>query len=497
MRARSPHEIIGVPRGASPEQIRRAYLLKVKEVHPDKFDQVRQRVQWEAANEQIKELNEAYAALKEGDGAAGHAGGPRSAGQAAPRPRPPDWDLKLGRLKAGMAWFANLPKSLQDRILERTTGAEKNQYAIPIGGIGWNYFFLLVLLAWLYVALDFGRMSYHWGADDATFMLGGTLVCASLQAWNICRLVKWHRSSLRPTLIITPLYVIRTSLDRVWYWPIWTLTAVRATHNYTNSSYTGTSLNMEFGDDKQSCTIRPQEAYASLVAMLNVFGRRVDAAKAQDDVRYFFEQDDFREFDPEKSPPRESAHRSTLVICAATLLVYSGAYLLAISANRDKPENTYARPTSGHPSPRRPYVPPPSVVAAPTYPEFALPEDGAMRVYSAQERLAPFQIMAPYGSHCLAKLVDASTSQPVLTVFVRAGSTTKVHVPLGTYTLKFAQGDKWYGDTHLFGPSTGYGKADTRMTFSLEGDRYQGHSVVLQKAVGGNLRTEAIPAGEF
>jgi len=514
MSTKSPYEILGVPRDATPDQIRRAYLLKVKEIHPDNFDQVKERARWEQANEQLKELNEAYSILKYQDARANHDSGATTGAPPPRRQRSPNWDIKLGKLKAGMVWFASLPKSIQDRILERTTGTEKNQYSIPLAGIGKNYFYLVLLLAWFFFVLNFGQLSYRWGEDDQGFMFIGSLICATMQAWNICHIVKWHKTSLRPYLIITPLYVIRTGLDRIRYWPIWSVTAVRATHNYTNSAYTGTDLEMEFGEDKQSFTIRPQETYAHLCAMMNVFGRRVDAAKAQEDVRYFHDEDDFREIDPDKPPEKpEGFFLRNSTIWVITVLVYVLAYAAADGINREKPERAPRKASSSSRSPARAYVPPAPaytpppapvytpppapVVVQPTYPEYALPENGWSQLYVSERQVARFKVSAPEGSHYWVKLVDASTSAPAITMFVRGGTNAEVKVPLGNYVVKYASGKTWYGTTYLFGPDTAYGKADQTMRFWVEGNIVHGHSMTLYKVRNGNLRTESIPASEF
>lgn len=495
MSTKSPYEILDIPRDATPDQIRRAYLQKVKEIHPDNFDQVKQRARWEKANEQLKELNEAYSTLKNQES---HGAGATTEAPPPRRQRSPDWDIKLGKLKAGMAWFATLPKSIQDRILERTTGTEKNQYSIPLASIGKNYFFLVVLLAWFFVLIYCGQDPYRWHANGQEVLPVGTIICAVLQAWNLCYLFRWHKSVLRPHLIITPLYVIRTGFEQIWYWPIWSVTAVRATHNYTNSAYTSTDLEMKFGQDKQSFTIRPQETYAHLCAMMNIFGRRVDAAKVQDDVRYFHDQDDFREIDPDKPPEKpKGLFLRDSTIWVITVLVYLLAYAAADGINREKPERAPRRVSDNSRSPVRTYRAEAPAAVQPTYRECALPDNGATWVYGNQLKVAPFEISAPFGASCIAKLVDANTSRPVLSVFVRAGSTVTIDVPLGNYVLKYAMGDKWYGETHLFGPSTSYGKANTTLSFGVEANRYTGHSVRLQKSAGGNLRTSSLSPDEF
>ena len=506
MSTKSPYEILGVRRDATPDQIRRAYLQKVKEIHPDNFDQVKERARWEQANEQLKALNEAYSILKNQDTRAHHDSGAASAAPPPRRQRSPDWDIKLGKLKAGMAWFASLPKSIQDRILERTTGKESNQFAIEQGGIGWNYFFVLLLSAWFIVLYNFAQTTINWSADDQKLMFIGTLACALLQGWNLYHISKWRLSPLRPHLIITPLYVIKTSAEQVWFWPIWSVTSVRATHNYTNSTYTGTDVYMEFGSDHQSFKISPQAAYAQLCAMMDIFGRRVNAAKAQDDLRYFYAEDDFREIDPE-APPVEppTPTRRILKVMGLTTAVYFAFYLGVLLFNHQSTRETVTMPSSRYEAPARPYVapapvytpPPAPVVVLPSYPEYALPENSWSQIYTSERQVARFKVSAPEGTHYWVKLVDATTSAPAIAMFVRGGTTAEVKVPVGTYVIKYASGKNWYGTTYLFGPDTAYGKADQTMRFWIEGNIVHGHSMTLYKVLNGNLRTQSISASEF
>lgn len=126
-----------------------------------------------------------------------------------------------------------------------------------------------------------------------------------------------------------------------------------------------------------------------------------------------------------------------------------------------------------------------------------MPINGAVRTHTNSRRLAPLEIRASSDSHYLVKLVDNYNKTPVMTIFVRAGQTAKVDVPAGTFELRYAAGNTWYGYTHLFGPNTGYSKADTAFTFRNTGYGVSGYTVTLYKVPHGNLSTSGIRASEF
>lgn len=126
-----------------------------------------------------------------------------------------------------------------------------------------------------------------------------------------------------------------------------------------------------------------------------------------------------------------------------------------------------------------------------------LPPSGETKNFSNGAAVAPFQIKAPAGSNFVVKLDDASTLQPALTIFVRGGETVKVHVPLGTYVVKYAFGENWYGDNDLFGPETRYSRAERPFVFQKEGGQYTGYSLTLSEPAKGNLKAAGINADEF
>jgi DnaJ like chaperone protein len=62
-RPRSPHEILGVNRGASQEEIRHAYRELANKYHPDKVAHLGEEFQ-KLAEKRFKEIQEAYQTLK-------------------------------------------------------------------------------------------------------------------------------------------------------------------------------------------------------------------------------------------------------------------------------------------------------------------------------------------------------------------------------------------------------------------------------------------------
>jgi hypothetical protein len=62
---KSFYDVLGVSKFASDVEIKKAYILRSKMMHPDKFNQTSQKAEWDLANEMLKELNNAYGVLKD------------------------------------------------------------------------------------------------------------------------------------------------------------------------------------------------------------------------------------------------------------------------------------------------------------------------------------------------------------------------------------------------------------------------------------------------
>lgn len=112
------------------------------------------------------------------------------------------------------------------------------------------------------------------------------------------------------------------------------------------------------------------------------------------------------------------------------------------------------------------------------------------------EQLPQLIVTASNDLNYLVKL-ERQTGEPVVSMFVRAGETAEIAVPLGVYRIKLAAGHRWYGEHARFGPETKYSVIDGLSEFKLEGTTLVGKRLELRPVKNGNLRKTRIVAEQF
>lgn len=499
MTKKNLYDVLGLSVTASPEQVRQAFLLRSKLLHPDRFDQTKQSEEWSLANEMFKELNYAYGILRDPAARAEYdrsTGNPFAQATAEPPPRraaeppprrrrspprpatPPGY--QLGRLRAGVGRFEFLPPSTRERLLRRVSGENQMQYAVKLADPRWRYAGALLVLGWLSIPFLAAR-GPHWSLSAVIILLALTVGAACLLAWALDWILRWRDTPLGCWLLVTPLYVVKTYLGHVWYWPVWEVSNVSASHRFLSGSYHGTDLRMEFGAERRDFRIAPQTAFDSLMATLRRFEQRAKSARADQDWRYFYEEDDFREFVPgtalEHLAPPQRFRR--LLTVSLALYVASFGFAWAMNSYTESADK--------------------ALVAAVPFdaPKKPLPPNGELQTFTEDRRSAPLEINGAYGDNYLVKLCALNTDEKILTVFVRGGQSVTVYAPVGSYRLKYAAGDTWYGDRYLFGPETIYNRASEIYRFRDDGGKVIGYSTTLYKVTHGNLRTDVISADGF
>lgn len=112
-------------------------------------------------------------------------------------------------------------------------------------------------------------------------------------------------------------------------------------------------------------------------------------------------------------------------------------------------------------------------------------------------RSPPFKINNSPDANTLMKLKRISNGAEVMSIFIRAGQSIEVAVPVGNYEAQIASGQTWYGDSVRFGPTTSYAKLDTVLSFTIKGNQFIGHEVTLTRMRDGNLKQSSITATDF
>lgn len=117
-------------------------------------------------------------------------------------------------------------------------------------------------------------------------------------------------------------------------------------------------------------------------------------------------------------------------------------------------------------------------------------------IQAQSEQLPQLIVTASNDLNYLVKL-ERQTGEAVVSVFVRAGETAEIAVPLGIYRIKLAAGHRWYGEHARFGPETKYSVIDGLSEFKLEGSTLVGKRLELRPIKNGNLHKTRIVAEQF
>jgi hypothetical protein len=133
--------------------------------------------------------------------------------------------------------------------------------------------------------------------------------------------------------------------------------------------------------------------------------------------------------------------------------------------------------------------------------ELPLPNNGIFKIANKRNinlyDSPPLKISNSPGANTLMKLIRIKDNVEIMSIFIRAGETVEVKVPLGSYKAKIASGQTWYGDAVRFGPSTSYATLDTVLEFSIQGNQLQGNELKLTRVRDGNLNQVQLSASEF
>lgn len=154
---------------------------------------------------------------------------------------------------------------------------------------------------------------------------------------------------------------------------------------------------------------------------------------------------------------------------------------------------------------------------------FVSPQPTPRPVYNGQILVSPgymcvcpFTVEAPRDNNCyvfleyqyppLHSVVDREQTGTAkskgrtdgdIAMYVEAGETAEIDVPIGVYKLYYATGTDFYDTDILFGDDTRCYSSDDLFNFYADDEYYQGHIVTLYTVANGNLDTEPISEDQF
>lgn len=127
----------------------------------------------------------------------------------------------------------------------------------------------------------------------------------------------------------------------------------------------------------------------------------------------------------------------------------------------------------------------------------ATPPTGVLSVAHPGRGLAPLEIRTQPGQNYYVKVVEWATKAEAVTAFIRGGEHFETAIPLGSYEIKYATGESWYGPVLDFGERASYSRCEDRFDFTASINGYNGYTLELILQRNGNLDTDPIPAIDF
>lgn len=335
------YDNLKVARNAPPEVIRASYKVLCQKYHPDKHNGNKD------ANRVMKIINTSYKVLAD----------------PIQRQEHDDWIISEEKINeksqlkkqkntlktenfimpiSGFCQLDDLPQETKNKILQRVHSTDGNQWRTPLEGIRWNYFWLIALCTtWVSFLVTIGNGGFtekQWPIEVIYIGFFIAIASAFFIARHFIYILNWNNTPLKSFLIITPVYIIKTHLNTIWYWPVWQIKKINSTHNYINGAYTGTTLSINFDQTVEFFSLSSIDIYESFTSHLNLVNNKINAL-LNDANRYIAENDDFISFIASKNNYNiKSLNNKKIYILAITATLIAFGYAVEENKKLTEPE---------------------------------------------------------------------------------------------------------------------------------------------------------------
>ena len=497
MEKKDYYKVLGIPSSATSDEIRKAFLKKNLENHPDKLGINETSDVWDIANEYIKSLNEAYHVLSDKTFREKYdiENGFKNFEENFSEKKQNSYaDKNINRKTPIIFNYENLSGQLKNIVKHRQNS--DHLYKIKTKGVLSSYFISIVLFMWVPILYSLSD-SHQWQDDVAVIYYIISIIVSIILYRLILFIFKWHKSELKWNLLVTPLYFIITEFEKIIYFYLWDLKDVKATNNYKNGSYQDTSVVLYIGDFTYSASFPSEKEYKNFVSLVDIKIKTAIHYQNNHNFEYFIKNDDLLNIN---NPPAYTKNKNkflSTINYGIPILISFLITSIFYNINKEISNSPHYVPPSPYYSNDDNYTFPKNSSNNFNEAELPLPRNGSVEYYTSAEPRAPLRIITQSNSNYYVKLENYYSGEIVESIFIRAYETIDVNVPLGSYSLKYATGEKWYGEKYLFGPYTNYNKATSRFDFELIGNQYSGYTVELFLQANGNLHTQEISPKDF
>lgn len=492
------YDNLQVARTASPEVIRAAYKGLTQKWHPDRNPSEER----ERCTRIMAVLNRAYEVLSDPDKRAEHDRwieeqenpASQSDGTSARGPaKKPTTSLREADLNGVTVRLTNLPLDAREELFF-AVNRTRDGYASAVTELPWRLTLAILLAAGGVVLIGLAANSERWSSDGHWWALA---IAFGLLYWGtgsalVAKAMLDDRLAHR--VLLTPTHIVETDTESARVWPLLGTKRFQMTVHTRNGVHTQSVIAFQHasGDATEFSLEREGEAellHRMAIKVLTSFESAFDSY-----VVRLQESPLFRLANRAEAVRPQSVwvirKRAGLIAGALAVVVH---WLVMLPLNASAPgyqgaPPRYAASSPASPAERRPATAR-SYIAMPT------PSTGWLQ-RPAGEEIAPLAIHAQSGTNYYMKLVTPS-GYTVATMFLRAGQTLSVDVPLGTYRIRYAYGSTWYGERVLFGDETRYTELDETLSFYVSGSQANGHEITLTKQAHGNLADRRLSPGQF
>ena len=522
---RTHYDNLKVSRDAPDFVIRAAYKTLTQKYHPDKnpsadaarIMQLINRSYAVLSDPELRTEHDAWIRAQEAN--AGHRPepAPASAQEDRERTETPHRTHSPGKRPVvfpvgGSAPASSLSVNVLKVVSDRSRGRCGDQAHLALGPtVSGTFARASISIVWLLILYGLA-MDSRWTVDAKMWLGGASALFGIYFGAQLYKLHLFRNRPFRPSLNITPLYVVETTWDRVSYWPISLVRGIQAINHHRNGGYTHTGFDLEFSDDERGYVTNCRHTYASIVNSLNGARERYLAAEQHGNQAILDSVDELKDSQlpdaPGHLPKRYGFLTGWLGGCLAFLLVFFILALLNQEQPADKTRSTYAVAPPSPPEyqsqppiaektkvPLEPARPPTDHIAdrigadrIPERPAYIRGEpmvrtDGLSSVTVDNARTS---------DDVLVKLVavNGARAWPARTFFIPAGRQFTVEdISPGTYEIRYM--DRYSG---AVSKSEAFTLEETE---TADGTEYSNMTLTLYKVANGNMHMQSIDPSEF